>query len=525
MADAEAWWKAPWNRVFAKNNSPLDRNNDRIESQPISGSQPRTAMAVHTPTYAGEAEHTSAETSVTDLAFHPYRQSILSTAPEKGYLSETPQNDPISRFIVFSDAGKLVYASGDSSEAVYAHASVLQALVAVFAYDNNDELQSICMEDELGRNAKVTLLSRTPLYVAYISSYDQPTEQIQAQLSRVYFAIVSLMSKVRLQQLFEQKPNFDLRAVLTPMQDYLDGVVASMGTSMSISLAALPVYPLDASLRANIMQTVMPSQDTQDPQRLRDVLYVSVLRHNQLVCLAHPKRHTPHQEDLALLFDMVRFGGTNASETDVWVPMCLPHAAPHGFVFVYASRLHPGADGAMLLIVMGDRDGLERAKAWRAQIQPACNDGCLRVLQEMPQREHVDALGITGLRHYAVVSQKYSQYTTVDSPYPSSVDTDRLFRLYSHSLASLQGEKYFEKAQGVMDKAHDARIAMAGPCRLQHYRTDHEAILAWRLSGYWLFVAVSPPWLSKAAIATAANKVAAYVRRKEKYLFAIAHSF
>ncbi|WFD44229.1 hypothetical protein MPSI1_002895 [Malassezia psittaci] len=446
MADAEAWWKAPWKMVYAKDRSQVDHKSDRLESQPISGSQPRTAIAVHTPTYAGDAEHTSADTSVTELDTHQYKQSTLRAASNEVFSDGLPQTEPVSRYIVFSDAGKLVYTSGDSSEAVYAHAGVLQALVAVFTHDNNDELQSVCMEDELGRNAKVTLLSKTPLYVAYISSYDQPTAQVEAQLSRVYSAIVSLMSEVRLKQLFEQKPNFDLRALLTPMQDYLDGVVASMETSMSISLAALRVHPLDASLRADIIQTILPNQDTQDPQRLRDVLYISVLRHNQLVCLAHPKRHTPHQEDLALLFDMVRYKSANASETDAWVPMCLPHAAPHGFVFVYASCLHPGPDGAKLVIVMGDRDGLERAQAWRARLQSACNDGCLRVLQEMPQSENVDALGITGLRHYAVVSQKHSQYTTVDSPYTSSTDNHRLFRLYSQSLASLQGEKCFDRA-------------------------------------------------------------------------------
>ena len=76
-----------------------------------------------------------------------------------------------------------------------------------------------------------------------------------------------------------------------------------------------------------------------------------------------------------------------------------------------------------------------------------------------------------------------------------------------------------------LDAARDARVPQRAACRLQHYRTAHEAVLGWRTASFTLLLTVRPPWLSKTAIAAAASKVAAHVRRNDRDLFAAAYTF
>ena len=45
-------------------------------------------------------------------------------------------------------------------------------------------------------------------------------------------------------------------------------------------------------------------------------------------------------------------------------------------------------------------------------------------------------------------------------------------------------------------------------------------MLAWRTAAFELCVALHPPWLSKAAVVEAANRIAAWARRQDKVLFA-----
>lgn len=520
MEKAGEWLRAPLAAVFPSQERPAEPS----VSPHIPSPQTKAAHAVCTPAVAGEAAPSAsqAERLLRSVQGAPGEAGVSSATDD----AETPA-EPLHapQYLVFSSAGKLVYASGDASDAVFAHAGVMQALLALFAGEGGDTLRSIDIEDEQKRRTRVSVLSQPPLHVTCTSSRDEPRAQAHAQLARVHAAVVSLVSETRLRQLFQQKPSFDLRGLLLPMQAYLDGVVADMDASLALPLRAVPVHPLDAALRAAIARTITPTPDESDAERPRDVLYALVVRQGLLVCLAHPKRHAPHTEDLALLLTMVRCGGACPGEEDAWAPMCLPHSAPHGFVFVYASRLHPGADGATLVLVTGDRDGFARGRAWRARLQPACVDGCLRALHTSAAQASADALGITGLRHYVLASRRHAQCTSVAPPYATAARNGRLFALYAHALAALAGGPRPHDVGASLDAAGDARVPLSLPCRLQHYRTAQEAVLGWSTASFTLLVAVRPPWLSKAAIAAAANRVAAHVRRNDKHLFAAAYTF
>ena len=521
MASNGAWWGAPWHALFSRSDTAEEPAHGETPNPPA-----KAAEVVHTSAHASDAAGRAGDaTSLLRSVQASQRDVGAPTSaldePEAGEVEE----GPAPRFLVFSNAGKLVYASGDTSESVYADVGVLQALLAVFADEHRGALETICLEDALGRQTRIAVLTQRPLHIACVSSRDEPQALVHAQLARVYAAVVSLVSETRLQRLFQQRPNFDLRGLLAPMQTYLDDVVGEMETSLALLFAALPVHPLDAALRAEIARAVTPIPEPEDAGRPRELLYALVVRRGHLVCLARPKRHTPHVEDVALLYTLVRHGGTGQHDEDTWTPMCLPHAAPHGFVFVYASRLQPGDDGAALVLVTGDRDGYERARAWRKRLADACAHGCLRALHARPIHETADALGIPGLRHYVLVSRRHTQCTATPAPYASAASNRRLYALYAHALAALQGDARPAEARAALDAARDARVPQRAACRLQHYRTAHEAVLGWRTASFTLVLTVRPPWLSKTAIAAAASKVAAHVRQNDRDLFAAAYTF
>lgn len=509
MAKPGEWWRAPLAAVLpAARGASGGAAGAPTDPPPSDGgaARPADAMSLLRSVHEANVDVSASASSAEDI-------------PDEVVPRRPPQ------YLVFSSAGKLVYVSGQSMDAdsdgfAYSHAGIMQALLALFAGEQDDELQSIEITDAHGQATQISVLSHPPLHVTCTSSLDAPKALVHSELARVHAAIVSLVSGPRLEQLFATKPNFDLRGLLAPMQGYLDGVVQDMDASLTMPLAALPVFPLDAQLRQTIAQTVVPTPDLGDDAP-REVLYVCVLRHDRIVCLAHPKRHVPHTEDLALLLAMVRHGGACPGAEDAWAPMCLPHVAPHGFVFVYASQLGDGA--STFVLVTGDRDGFARGRAWRTSFESAIASGCLAALHATPLADSADALGITGLRHYLFVSRRHAQCAYVAPPYTSRASNARLFRLYGHALAAMRGDAAAD--EHAVLAAGDARIPQSPPLRLQHYRTAHEAVLGWRTSSFSLVVAVSPPWLSKAAVASAANKVAAYVRRAEKTLFAPAYTF
>ncbi|PKI85343.1 Mon1p [Malassezia vespertilionis] len=397
-------------------------------------------------------------------------------------VDEVPYTPAHAIYFVFSESGKLVYASEaqhEESEWVYAHTGVMHALLALFAGEmHGDTMDRITMYDAQRRAVQVSFLARPPLYVACASTEDSPLFVVRPQLARIHAAIISLVSAPRLERLFSKMPNFDLRGLLSPTQLYLDGVVEDMHASAAVALHALPMQPMDAAMRQRAILACLPSA--------RDgLLYLFVVRDAQIAALAHPKHHTPHPEDVALLLAMARCGParTQPPEHEAWAPICLPHAAPHGFVYVYTSVV----EDATLFMVTSHREGFHAAQAWRAGIDTDALLDALHAPCPSPP-------SIPRVYHYAVVGHRYAQCTGPAIP----SDATRLVSLYTHLLARLQGPDTTQ--QPALDAAQvyapgPRHAALALPLKLLYYRTATEAILGWRTGALTLCLAVRPPYL------------------------------
>ncbi|WFD32564.1 Vacuolar fusion protein mon1 [Malassezia sp. CBS 17886] len=441
-----------------------------------------------------------------------------------------PPPPPPTSYLVFSNAGKLVYAScGMEREAAYTQAGVMHALVSLFDGDvRGDALQQLELRQPDG-TLQIAFLAKPPLHVACVAKHAAPTGVLGANLAQVHAAVVSLVSADRLERLFLRMPSFDLQALLEPTRTYLDGVVHDADTSLALVLGALPVCGLDAGLRTRLRQVCVPSGAADAAPR--DLLYVIVLVRGQVACLAHPRHHVVHAPDVLLVLAMVRDGAANPhaddAAGDAWAPMCLPHFAPHGFVYVYAGTLGSAPDAPVLVLVGADRDGLVRARAWRDVLQPEFADGGGLAGVQASMHAHAvttDDVGVPGLRDFVLTSRRHGQSTSVAHPDCTKDERAARLLLYQHTLAMLRGDR--DAARLLKSCSHPARAPpVATPLRVYQSRTDAEALLGWRTDGFELCLALRPPWLSKGRMAAAANRVLHWVRARERERFAVVLPF
>ncbi|WFD20978.1 Vacuolar fusion protein mon1 [Malassezia caprae] len=417
-------------------------------------------------------------------------------------VDETADVEPApALYMVLSGVGKLVYMHGDDAAwgGAYTQAGVLHAMLTLFGA--REELQHITLAPSL----HVAFLSRAPLHVVGVTHCAEARSLVAARLEHVYAAILSLLSAPRLERLFARAPNVDLMGLIGPMAQYVDAAVAAMHASLARALDAVPVRPLEPALREALNAALVRALSGDTPQ---GVLYVQLWDDDHLLCHAHPRQHTPSPTDLALLHAMAR---CSASEEDGWAPLCLPHAAPHGFVYVYASRLHADAHAPLFVLVCSDRDGLPACRACRDRVRDA---RCIATLQGALAQPAPEALAaVPGLRDVAFSSRRRRQCVL-----PRAMP-ERRRTLYAHSLQALRG------AKACRAPPTDARAPpVAAPLQMVVQRTSHEALLGWRTPAFELCMSASP-LLAASGLGELANRVVQHMRTHERAMFATAATF
>lgn len=410
-------------------------------------------------------------------------------------MAESPPEDHTDThaYMVFSVAGKLLYTSYDGEETwAYTQASVMHAMLSLF--DEHEALQRITLA-----HMHITFLQPKPLYVACLSTQATPDAIVQARLERLYAAILSLMSRARLQRLLARAPNLDLQALIGPMKAYLDCVVHDMHASPALALGTVPVRALDASLRDQLAQTCL-QMEARPPQPL----YVLLYDQEALLALAHPKRHAPYASDLALVNALVRVCGDH----DTWAPLCLPALAPDGFVYVYASRV----GRVRVALVCGDPDGYVACRAWRHALATSACMARVPSALSTPTLT-AEAMGLFGLRD-VVFSSRRTHQCILSSHIPA-----RRRAWMEHVLCALRGPSP-RPAPPALQRQPPVPV----PLELVIERTEHEAMLGWRTPVFELCISTSP-LLASSAIGELANKVVAWIRQNDQRLFATPATF
>ncbi|SHO79716.1 Similar to S.cerevisiae protein MON1 (Subunit of a heterodimeric guanine nucleotide exchange factor (GEF)) [Malassezia sympodialis ATCC 42132] len=464
------------------------------------------AVAVTDPSTAAQQAESSGPSAAAGLLRRVHRDGEPgpgAVRPADEVVDE-PEVPAPALYMVLSAAGKLVYVHGDDTAwgGAYTQAGVLHAMLTLFGA--REELQHISLAPAL----HVAFLSRAPLHVVGVTHCAEARALVRARLEHVYAAILSLLSAPRLERLFARAPNVDLMGLIGPMAQYVDAAVEAMHASLARALDAVPVRPLEPALRDALNVALLRALGAQAPQ---GVLYVQLWDDDRLLSHAHPRHHTPSPTDLALLHAMAR---CSASEEEGWAPLCLPHAAPHGFVYVYASRLFSGAHAPLFVLVCADRDGLRASRASRDRVREA---RCVAALPGALAEPVPGALApVPGLRDVAYASRRRRQCVL-----PRAMP-ERRRTLYAHSLQALRGAPPVRATPGAADDARAPPIA--APLQMVVQRTAHEALLGWRTQAFELCMHASP-LLSASGLGELANRVVQHMRTHERAMFATAATF
>ncbi|KAL9933991.1 hypothetical protein V8E36_007073 [Tilletia maclaganii] len=149
-----------------------------------------------------------------------------------------------TRYLVFSTAGKLIFnststaADDDDDEAesqASTHVGVLQTMISIYADDAADRLRHITTSTATSTTSIVFLL-RPPLYLTAIcttaptSAYPHPPPALlRIHLDALHLQLTSIVSLPKLNRLFAQRPNYDLRAkMLIGTEPFLHRLIASL---------------------------------------------------------------------------------------------------------------------------------------------------------------------------------------------------------------------------------------------------------------------------------------------------------
>ncbi|KAL7423328.1 Vacuolar fusion protein mon1 [Cryptotrichosporon argae] len=404
------------------------------------------------------------------------------SGPERSYSAR--------RYFVLTHAGKPVFCSSGDTDDLTNITGVAQALISIFAADD-DRIRCIVK----GKH-RIAFLLKVPLYLFCVSDWGEPEHVLRMHLDYIHLQIISVVSSTQLERVFQRRSNFDLSRLLEGTDPFLHHLLERCQADFSFLTSTLQPLRMAPALRDTAAAALMP------PAKLHDLLYVLLVADGKIVTLLRPRKHSIHPSDLHLLLNTLATSATlRASET--WLPICLPKFNPAGFVHAYVSYVLPDVG---LVFVSADREAFDSLQAWRRLVvEHLEKDSSLGKIQQAISAHSytVAAVGCPGLRHFVYKSRPLVQVTAPewDDAYAAAPARRRLVTLF-HRLH---------------DAVH-ARSGQASTFKLVYLRAEHEACLAWITKPFELYIAVSPH-LSKSAVVGAANAVAKWVAAEESRLF------
>ena len=446
------------------------------------------------------------------------------------------------RYYVFTTAGKPVYvsppkklpegvldesqprsgrraASEEEEESATTQIGVMTALISIYTDEGGDRLREIVSGD-----GRMTFLQRPPLLFAAVTKgkRTEPSFVCKVHLDLLHNQLLGILSTGQLNAMFKRKASVDLRRLLEGTDPILESLIDRMQWDRSLLLGALQPCRLSIELRDNLCNLLDPNR-LPEGRRPADLLYVVLLFGSDVVALLRPKRHSVHPVDMQLLINTVQ--GTQAlreTGSESWLPLSLPKFAPQGFIHVYSSVLDTNAGSLTLCFVTGDRDAFPLLRQWREEFCTHITQKAFATRLETElstSRYQAEQIGVTGLRHFIYKSRSHTQITspTLDSAYPKgSKDLHRLLGLYDRAYQAIHGFGHLARSAKLQESVGPS---LAPPPLKMHYlKTSHEAVLAWITQPFELYLTLSP-WLPKAAVVTAANSVAKWVKKHENSLF------
>ncbi|XP_073501306.1 vacuolar fusion protein MON1 homolog A isoform X2 [Phyllobates terribilis] len=389
---------------------------------------------------------------------------------------------------VLSEAGKPVYSRFRSEEALSSTAGVMMALVSFLETEKN-AIRSIHAD-----GYAVVFVRRSPLVLVSVSHAQQSEQEMAQELLYVYYQVVSLVTGTQLHHLFQQRPSYDLRRLLSGSERITDNLLAAMDTDPSFLLAAVRCLPLTPALRDSATYCLQQA-------KARSLLFSILMSQQQLVTLVRRKEQYLHPIDIHLLFNLVT-SSSSFREGEAWTPVCLPKFNPSGFFHTHISYLSHEPE-LLLLMVSTDREDFFTASDCKRKIVERLEKrGTWAPLTEALTNSpyHAAQVGIPELRHFLYKSKSSGLFTSpaMAAPYDTEGEQKRLVSLYQH----LHG------------RAHRS----SRPLTTIYHVGPRENVLVWVTEAFELYACFSPLG-SKTSAVNGVSRLLRWIRKEEEKLF------
>lgn len=291
-------------------------------------------------------------------------------------LSQSRFYKKLKHFIIFSLAGKPIYSLNGTDDIVLGYTGLITTMISTFEDTINEQIRVI---DTNG--LKISILNRNPIMLVSVSKikYEMMLNQstndynlISNQLHNLYNYLVSILSKPVISKHFNNRMNFDLRKVLTPVdfhnldllstqltyglnesnykygfEYYISELLNSSFQTLKLSNSIrVKLNAILLKLKSEINNTEnyedyaessKPSSGNNSSSIDNDYLFGLLLKKNHLISLLKPRNYDLSFKDLNNLMVIISSSQpkTDKVAEELWLPICMPNFNSNGFLYIY----------------------------------------------------------------------------------------------------------------------------------------------------------------------------------------------
>ena len=326
------------------------------------------------------------------------------------FVSHTPYTD--KNFFILTSAGKPIFSmkhdiilneenddvnmnddSQNNQDELYGLSGIINTIVEFFKIKKQCNLNSFEIKKAAGngkvKTCKFVFLDKSPVVLMAYSELEYESElHLSDQLDFLYSFLLSILSKNKLDRLFDKRENFDLRNFLTDL-DFQKMVDVTKQICFQFhpqflfyQSSSLQIYPMKKGFRTALhrlmLNTYMKSLGFKDELITNNgpinasstLLYGMIVSFpsTQLVSILRPKSHSLHTTDLHLLFQLIKTQyflnqegankengdkkdmfvtdentATKMGDTYFYQPICFPKFNSNGFLYCYIKFFHNDA--------------------------------------------------------------------------------------------------------------------------------------------------------------------------------------
>ncbi|KAL6942526.1 hypothetical protein ACO0QE_003704 [Hanseniaspora vineae] len=261
------------------------------------------------------------------------------------FIPHTPYTD--KNFFILTSAGKPIFSmkhdiilseendadddSSNNQDELYGISGIINTIVEFFKIKKQCNLNSFEIKKSRPngtvKTCKFVFLDKSPVVLMAYSELEYESQlHLSDQLDFLYSFLLSILSKNKLDRLFDKRENFDLRSFFTDLDfqkmiDITKQICFQFHPQfLFYQSSSLQIYPMKKKFRAVLhklmLNTYMKSLSFKDELLTNNgpinasstLLYGMIVSFpsTQLVSILRPKSHSLHTTDLHLLFQLIK---------------------------------------------------------------------------------------------------------------------------------------------------------------------------------------------------------------------------